>query len=97
MPEAAVRSLSKGSGQAGWEGGLREGLGRGYQGQQEVDPHGLDPKRGLPSLKCLIYLPKVLTFPFTPHTSAPKLISKSQGLFCILQTLQPLPVSEKSH
>ena len=42
----------------GWEGGLREGLGRGYQGQQEVDSHSLDPKRGLPSLKCLIYLPK---------------------------------------
>lgn len=40
---------------------------------------------------------KVLTFPFTPHTSAPKVISKSQGLFCILQTWQPLPVSEKSH
>lgn len=51
-----------------------------------------------PGLKCLIYLSKqILTLPFTPHTSAPKVISNSQGLFCILQTLHPLPVSEKSH
>lgn len=65
-------------------GGRTEGgLGREYQGQQEVHCYGHDPKGGAsPTLALNVSFkasPNKFSPFLSPHTSAPKGINKSQG------------------